>query len=336
MTTFDDATAVTRRADGWYDTQADPRFALVLTGGNTPPAVNGGVLMATVLRAVLDAAPNPHPVATSANFLRVPRIGPAEVQVSWLKQGKTASTARAALVQGGAPVVDMTVTTGTVPRPPVGAGTGAADGADGPGGPGAPGGEALDWTGTRPAFPAIADCVDLGSWPGTDGANGVAGFAAHARVLLDPATTGWRDGEPPGTPEMLGYVTLREPRDPDALLLALAVDALPPVVFGLGATGWAPTVELTWHMRAVPQPGPLAVATRCRHVSGGWFDEEAEVWDAAGRLVAQSRQLARVGRGRLRPLRAAAGPLHAAVKGLHAAVEGLHAAVEGLHAAVEG
>ncbi len=72
--------------------------------------------------------------------------------------------------------------------------------------------------------------------------------------------------------------------------------ALPPVVFGLGAFGWAPTVELTWHMRAVPAPGLLRVAARCRHVSGGWFDEEAEVWDSAGRLVAQSRQLARVGR----------------------------------------
>jgi hypothetical protein len=78
------------------------------------------------------------------------------------------------------------------------------------------------------------------------------------------------------------------------------VDGLPPVVFGLGATGWAPTVELTWHMRAVPGPGPLAVAARARHVSGGWFDEEAEVWDASGALVAQSRQMARVGRGRLR------------------------------------
>jgi acyl-coenzyme A thioesterase PaaI-like protein len=294
MTTFDDATAVTRQDEGRYDTQADPRFALVLAEGSTPPAVNGGVLMATVLRAVLDTAPNPHPVATSANFLRVPRIGPAQVRVSWLKQGKTASMARAALVQGGEPVVDMTVTTGTLPDGPVGARARTADDAD------TPRGDALDWTGARPAFPAMADCVDLGRWPGTVGTNGVAGFAAHVTVLLDPATTGWRDGDPSGIPEMLGYVTLREPRDPDALLLALAVDALPPVVFGLGATGWAPTVELTWHMRAVPQPGPLAVATRCRHVSGGWFDEEAEVWDAAGRLVAQSRQLARVGRGRLR------------------------------------
>jgi hypothetical protein len=49
-------------------------------------------------------------------------------------------------------------------------------------------------------------------------------------------------------------------------------------------------------MRAVPAPGPLRVATRCRHVGGGWFDEEAEVWDSADRLVAQSRQIARLGR----------------------------------------
>jgi hypothetical protein len=105
---------------------------------------------------------------------------------------------------------------------------------------------------------------------------------------------------------MRGYFRLREDRDPDAYLLALAVDSLPPTVFGLGATGWAPTVELTWHMRAVPAPGPLRVAARCRHVSGGWFDEESEAWDAAGRLVAQSRQLARVGRGQVRmPGRAA-------------------------------
>ena len=117
---------------------------------------------------------------------------------------------------------------------------------------------------------------------------------------MDPATTGWRRGEPSGIPEMRGYFGLRDQRDPDAYLLAVAVDALPPVVFGLGALGWAPTVELTWHMRAVPAPGPLQVVARCRHVSGGWFDGEAEVWDAAGRLVAQGRQLARVGRSRRR------------------------------------
>jgi acyl-coenzyme A thioesterase PaaI-like protein len=270
--------------------------------------VNGGALIATVLRAVLDSSPNPHPVATAANFLRVAKLEPAEVQVTWLKRGKTAATARATLVQAGEPILEMTVTTGTVPvSSPGGAdGEGGADGADGeggvsPAGPAEPAGWAeLSWTGPPPDFPAQADCVDLRPWRGTVGPDGIEGYAMQVSMQLDPATTGWRQGEPSGVPEMRGYFGLREARDPDAYLLALAVDGLPPVVFGLGATGWAPTVELTWYMRAVPCPGPLRVAARCRHVGGGWFDEESEVWDAAGRLVAQSRQLARVGRGRLR------------------------------------
>ena len=294
MTIFDQATAVLRCADGLYDVQPDQRFALVAPGGATPAAVNGGVLIATVLRAVLDGSPLPHPVATSAHFLRVARLAPAQVQVTWLKTGRTAATARATLIQDGQAVLEMTVTTGTVPASqPDGAGSGRAAGDRA-------GGAELSWTGAPPKLPPAEDCVDLGPWPGTVAPDGTAGYAGQVRLLLDPAVTGWRFGNPAGSPEMRGYFGLREERAPDAYLLALAVDGLPPVVFGLGATGWAPTVELTWHMRMVPAPGLLKVAARCRHVSGGWFDEEAEVWDAAGHLVAQSRQIARVGRGPVR------------------------------------
>jgi len=290
MTIFDEATAVSRRPDGRYDAYPDRRFAIVAPGGSTPPAVNGGALLATVLRAVLSESPHPHPVATSAHFLRVPAFSPAQIEVTWLKQGGTAATARAALVQADQVILDTTVTVGSVLATDQGSSR-----------------DKLDWTGPPPGFPAATDCVSLGQWHGTTGPDGVAGYAAQVEVLLDPATTGWHQDRPSGLPEMRGYFRLREDRDPDALLLAVAVDGLPPVVFGLGATGWAPTVELTWHMRAVPAPGPLAVATRCRHVSHGWFDEEAEVWDSAGRLVAQSRQLARVGRGQRRDLAGTAG-----------------------------
>ena len=283
MTIFDEATAVRRSGAGRYDVRPDERFALMVPGGGAPPAVNGGVLIATVLRCVLDSSPHPHPVATSAHFLRVPRLAPAHVEVTWLKEGRTAATARASLIQDGQPALEVTISTGTVP------GAGGGDGSTG-----------LSWTGAPPVLPPIEDCVDLGPWPGTVAADGTAGYAGQIRLLMDPAATGWHQGEPAGVPEMRGYFRLREDRAPDAYLLALAVDALPPVVFGLGATGWAPTVELTWYMRAVPSAGPLRVATRSRHVSGGWFDEEAEVWDAAGRLVAQSHQIARVGRGPVR------------------------------------
>ncbi|MGO8883760.1 MAG: thioesterase family protein [Streptosporangiaceae bacterium] len=281
MTIFDEATAVSPRGDGLYDALPDSRFALIAPGGSAPPAVNGGVLIATVLRAVLDSSPHPHPIATSAHFLRVAALAPAQVQVTWLRQGKTAATARATLVQDSLPVLEVTVTTGRLV-----AGESEAEG--------------LSWTGEPPDLPPIEECVALDPWPGTAGPVETAGYAGQVRLLLDPAVSGWRRGEPAGRPEMRGYFRLREDRDPDAYLLALAVDGLPPVVFGLGATGWAPTVELTWHMRAEPARGPLRVAARCRHVSGGWFDEEAEVWDAEGRLVAQSRQIARVGRGRVK------------------------------------
>jgi hypothetical protein len=301
MTIFDEATAVTRRAEGLYDTLPDARFAMVVPGGTTPPAINGGALLATVMRAVLAESPLPHPVATSAHFLRVAALAPAEVQVTWLKHGRTAATARAALIQDGSVILDTTMTVGEVPGPAGADGyadgdaraAGDDDGADA---------SRLTWTGRPPDFPAIGDCLNLGQWRGTTGPDGTSGYAAQVEVLMDPATAGWRWSEPSGLPEMRGYFQLRDHQDPDPYVLALALDGLPPVVFGLGASSWAPTVELTWSMRAVPCSGPLAVAARARHVGGGWFDEEAEVWDAAGRLVAQSQQIARVGRGRLRPM----------------------------------
>ena len=69
-----------------------------------------------------------------------------------------------------------------------------------------------------------------------------------------------------------------------------------PVTFDLGMYGWTPTLELTVHVRAVPAPGWLRVVHSTRNVAGGLLEEDAEVWDSADRLVAQSRQLARVPR----------------------------------------
>ena len=266
MGAFDEAIEARQVGEGRYEIQPDERFAIA-------GAVNGGVLLANVLRAVLDSSPHPYPIATSAHFLRAPRPEPALVEVEWLKHGKVAATARATLVQGGRPMLETTVTTGALGDP---------DDVS-----------SLSWTGEPPRLPPIAMCRDIQD---AQGPRAFSGYARQVDIRLDPATLGWTHGEPSGIPEMRGYFGLREPREPDAYLLALAVDSLPPVVFGIEVVGWSPTVELTWYMRAVPAPGELRVAARCRHVSGGWFDEEAEVWDSSGRLVAQSRQIALIGR----------------------------------------
>src|SRR6266446_4547498 len=87
MGAFDEAIAVRQVGEGRYEIRPDQRFAIA-------GAVNGGVLLASVLRAVLDSSPHPYPIATSAHFLRAPRPEPAQVEVERLKHGKAAATAR--------------------------------------------------------------------------------------------------------------------------------------------------------------------------------------------------------------------------------------------------
>lgn len=263
MTKFDEATQAIRVDEATYDVCLDPGYSI---GG----PLNGGYLAAVLLRAVVDASPHEHPVTTGVQFLRVPVPGPAQVRLEQLKAGRTVAMSRATLVQDGRPVIEARVTTATL------------------------GDAAPDWTdGPSVAMPPIERCVRLPD-PGPESK---MTFNAQVEMAFDPPTVGWLAGNPTGRPEARAYFRMAEPQDPDPYVLALAVDALPPVVFSAGALGWAPTVDLTWHLRALPAPGWLTVLGGGRMIGDGWFDEEVEIWDSAGRLVAQSRQLARVGRG---------------------------------------
>ncbi len=257
---FREATAVRRVGDGRYAAVLDADFGIM-------QALNGGYLMAVLARAALDASDHPHPVASSTNFYRVAKPGPAEVIVEPRKSGRTADVARLTLVQDDRAVLEATLTTGTLD------------------------GEAEPvYSAAQNPLPPIGECATFVH-------EGTEGFAAQVEMYYDGRTMGWLDGRPSGVPEIRAHFRLRDGYEPDAVLLAMAVDALPPVVLNTGAAGWAPTVELTWYMRAVPAPGWLALHGSGRLVSDGWFDEEVEVWDSTGRLVAQGRQIARVGRG---------------------------------------
>lgn len=146
-----------------------------------------------------------------------------------------------------------------------------------------------------PAIPPLEQC--LGTSDGAPSIPGSSAITERLDIKLDPATVGWAVGAPSGKGEMRGWFALADGRDADPLSLLLTVDALPPTSFELGLKGWTPTIELTTHVRCRPAPGPLRVSITTRNLAGGFLEEDADVWDSAGRLVAQSRQLARAPRG---------------------------------------
>jgi acyl-CoA thioesterase len=256
---FDLATAVRGGPASWT-ARVDPGWTIA----DRP---NGGYLLAMVARAALGAVERPHPLAVSAHFLAPPALGPAELEVTRLRAGRSLSTARVTFAQDGRPKLEALVTAGRL-------------GADG----------TPDWQRAGPPdLPPPDEC--LTGQP--DLPSGIrVNILDHLDVRLDPATAGAFLGRPGGRLEMRGWVRFRDGRPPDALALLQAVDALPPTSFELGVAAWAPTVELTVYLRGLPAPGWLACVLRGQLWRDGWFDEDAEVWDASGRLVAQSRQLA--------------------------------------------
>lgn len=83
-------------------------------------------------------------------------------------------------------------------------------------------------------------------------------------------------------------------REPDPLSLLLFLDAVPPATMMIGSSGWVPTLQMSAYVRGVPDPGWLAIRFSANLVAGGMVDETCVLWDSAGRVVAQSTQLARL------------------------------------------
>ena len=102
---------------------------------------------------------------------------------------------------------------------------------------------------------------------------------------------GWVDGKPSGDPTVELWQRLADGREIDLPGLAFLCDAYAPPVLELGDLA-SMTVQLTVHMHRRPVPGWIATRLTTRHVINGYHEEDCELWDEDGNLVAQSRQLA--------------------------------------------
>ncbi|MFF8317963.1 thioesterase family protein [Streptomyces bobili] len=265
---FDRDTAVTLREPGVYDTDLSAGWTIF-------GAVNGGYLLAVLGRALADALPHSDPFTVTAHYLSASRPGPAVVRTEPVRAGRTLSTGQASLFQYDEEGRE-------VERIRVLASYGDLDALP----------DDVRTTAKLPVFAPIGQCFGPEDGPAPDVDQ--QPIAERLMLKLDPSTVGWALGEPSGKGEMRAWFGLADGRDADPLSLLLAVDALPPTAFDLGIVGWVPTIELTVHVRCRPAPGPVRVSLTTRNLAGGFLEEDGEVWDSQDRLVAQSRQLARV------------------------------------------
>ena len=263
---FDADTAVTPTGQGRYSAHVSDRWGLLGAGGGY---ANGGYALALCLRALRAESGHPDPVAVSATYLSRVRFGPALVEVEPIRSGRRVSAVAGRLVQDGkervrvvASFADLTAATGRT-----------------------------ELRNAPPDLPPPAQCLALAT------RDDVPGFSLADRLEFRYVELpGWRRGAPAGRLEDEFWMRLAPDgdgnvRDPDTLSVAAMVDMATPPVIDLGEAG-STTIELTVHVRGVPAPGWLACRASTRHVIDGLHDEDFEIWDSTGRLVAQSRQLA--------------------------------------------
>ena len=257
---FDADTLVTQAGpDGRWHAELTPRWGAI--GG----APNGGYLLATALAATAPAFAGADLLTVTAHYLRPGAVGPAEIDVEVVKRGRLTSTASTRLSQGGKERVRVLASYGDLGALP---------------GPTA-------FTVEPPAIPRPDDCPA----PHSSADPGVATIAQRFDYRLAPGSR-WVTGERSAEARIDGWIRFADGRQPDSAALPLMVDAFPPSIFEVMDGVVAPTAELTVHLRQRPADGWIQARLQTRAVLGGLIEEDVELWDSAGRLVAMSRQLA--------------------------------------------
>jgi acyl-Coa thioesterase superfamily protein/acyl-CoA thioesterase superfamily protein len=271
-TLFTDAMALTPVGDGVYDGEINENWTI-------GPKVHGGAMLALCVNAArTEFGGAVEPIAVSGNFLWAPDPGPMRLVTTVRKRGRRVSLIDVELRQGDR-TGDLSDQKAVAVRAAVTLGE--------------PEHRVAPLLSVNPVIPLMQPEPPPGLEPIGPG-HPMADIVHLARGCdIRPSLTTFAprsDGGPP----VIEYWVRPKGVAPDVLFALLCGDVSAPVTFAVNRTGWAPTVQLTAYLRAVPADGWLRVLCTTVQIGQEWFDEDHIVVDSEGRIIVQSRQLAMV------------------------------------------
>lgn len=234
---------------------------------------NGGYVMAITTRAMETESGGRTLISATGSYVNPATPGPVDLDVQVLKEGRSLSTLRTTVSRDGRDLAYVTGVFEDASRPKH---------------------EGDVILGDPPELPDPDECVLIVPADDAPIPPPFTGKVEMRSIPEDVESIGAGDG---GPPRSRGWFRLKDGEELDAHSVVLTADAFPPAIFfsNLGV-GWTPTIDLTIQVRD-PQPeGWLACQFTTRFVTDGLLEEDGEIWDQSGNLVALSRQLALVPR----------------------------------------
>jgi acyl-CoA thioesterase len=250
-----DDTVLSNRGDGTYDAVLSDRWMV-------PSGPNGGYLAALIVRAAVAASGGLTPRALNVHFLSGLPLGPATIETTILRAGRSVTTIDVVLAAGERSIVG---------RASLG-----------------PPRDGIDFCDV--AMPDVAGPEDLSSeqWPEDDDSS------VHMRYDMRFARGGAHEFDHDDA-EAIGWLRTDDAASVDHIVLAALTDSWPPPVARRQRSGvGAPTMDLTIHFRdplTKPIDDFVLVHSRTRMARDGFADLDTDVWSRDGRLLATARQL---------------------------------------------
>jgi acyl-CoA thioesterase len=249
--------ASTPRGDGVRDLVMTDRW-------NTPLGrPNGGYILAAMLRGLGEEMGVETPLVAAITYHAAPSNGVGTITTRPVRAGRRVQTGDATLHQGDRLIAQLTASFGQRFGPTL-------------------------ELGSPPDLPDPTTMPDPRE-------NGMPDGGIFDRVDYRlTQVPGYLAGRPSGDPTTELWQRRSDGRPADWPALAFLCDSFAPPVLELGPDTLqnSMTIQLTVHFHRLPATEWIATRLTTRHLIEGFHDEDCELWDADGNLLAQSRQLA--------------------------------------------